>query len=137
VASWKGGVCLILKKYNELVACQKAMDLVQMIYKATSQFPNDELYGLTSQIRRAAISVPSNIAEGQGRKSTREFQHHLSIAYGSLMEVETQVLIAERLNYLTQAQTQRLIDYTSEVGRVINGLLNSLSNRQAIHSNIV
>ena len=122
---------MILKKYNDLVAWQKAMDLVQAIYEVTSQFPREEIYGLTSQIRRASISVPSNIAEGQGRKSTREFQHHLSIAYGSLMEVETQVLIAGRLSYLNHAQAHSLIERTSEVGRVINGLLNSLSNRQA------
>jgi four helix bundle protein len=137
VVSGEGGVSLILKKYSELIAWQKAMDLVQAIYGATSHFPKEEIYGLTSQIRRAAISVPSNIAEGQGRKSTREFQHHLSIAYGSLMEVETQVLIAERLNYLNRVQAQSLIDCTSEVGRVINGLFNSLSNMQASSSNIV
>src|SRR5438132_2398513 len=112
-----------VKNYQELIAWQKAMDLVEDVYKASKTFPREEIYGLTSQIRRAAVSVPSNIAEGQGRKSTREFQHHLSIAYGSLMEVETQVLIAERLNYLTQVQAQSLIDCTSEVGRVINGLL--------------
>jgi four helix bundle protein len=121
---------MIVKKYNDLVAWQKAMDLVQAIYKATGQFPRDEVYGLTSQIRRASVSIPSNIAEGQGRKSTNEFMHHLSIAYGSLMEVETQVLIAERLNYLNPAQAQNLIERTSEVGRVINGLMNSLSNRK-------
>src|SRR5215470_4196259 len=95
---------VIIKRYSELIAWQKAMDLVQAIYKATERFPKEEIYGLTSQIRRASVSVPSNIAEGQGRKSTNEFLHHLSIAYGSLMEVETQVLIAERLNYTERLQ---------------------------------
>ena len=120
---------MVVKKYNELIAWQKAMDLVQAIYKATGQFPREELYGLTIQIRRASVSIPSNIAEGQGRKTTNEFMHHLSIAYGSLMEVETQMLIAERLSYLSPAQTQNLIECTGAVGRIINGLLRSLEDK--------
>ncbi|HKC66104.1 MAG TPA: four helix bundle protein, partial [Pyrinomonadaceae bacterium] len=89
----------LVRNYSELIVWQKAMDLVEGIYAATKQFPKEEIYGLTSQIRRAAVSIPSNIAEGQGRKSINEFLHHLSIAYGSLREVETQILIAERLLY--------------------------------------
>ena len=79
---------MILLHYRELIAWQKSMTLVKKVYALSKGFPNDERFGLTSQIRRAAVSVPSNIAEGQGRDSTREFIHHLSIAYGSLMEVE-------------------------------------------------
>jgi len=109
-----------------LIAWQKAMDLVKQVYTLTKEFPKEEIYGLTSQIRRAAVSVPSNIAEGQGRDSTKEFLHHLSIAYGSLMEVETQILIAESLNYLTSEETRLILEKTSETGRLINGLTRSL-----------
>ena len=119
-----------VKKYSELIAWQKAMDLVESVYKATASFPREEIYGLTSQVRRAAVSVPSNIAEGQGRKSTMEFLHHLSIAYGSLTETETQLLIAGRLAYLEQKKVDHLIEQTNEVGRLLNGLSNSLSAKQ-------
>lgn len=122
-----------VKKYSELVAWQKAMDLTQQVYAATRLFPREEVYGLVSQLRRAVVSVPSNIAEGQGRRSTREFLQHLSIAYGSLMEVETQVLIAQRLDYLNALATERLLECTGEVGRLINGLSNSLSVRLTDH----
>jgi four helix bundle protein len=82
------------------------VDLVEMVYKATGQFPKEELYGLTNQLRRAMISNPSNIAEGQGRNSTNDFKRFLVISHGSLREFETQILIAERLHYLTQAQIE-------------------------------
>ncbi|HKQ99968.1 MAG TPA: four helix bundle protein [Pyrinomonadaceae bacterium] len=120
-----------LKSYTELIAWQKAMDLVQKVYETVRAFPKEEIYGLTSQLKRAAISIPSNIAEGQGRKSTREFLHHLSIAYGSLMEVETQILIAIRLEYLGQQDAELIAAQTAEVGRLINGLSNALTNKQA------
>ena len=115
-----------VRKYSELIVWQKAMAMVAAVYKATRGFPKEELYGLASQVRRAAVSVPSNIAEGQGRKSTAEFLHHLSIAYGSLMEVETQLLIADNLDYLDEGTVERLLDHAGEVGRLINGLSNSL-----------
>ena len=83
------------KSYRDLVAWQKAMDLVTAIYQITTSFPKEELYGLTSQLRRAAISVPSNIAEGQGRRGVAEFRHFLRQASGSLMELETQMMIAD------------------------------------------
>ena len=89
-----------LLHYRELIAWQKSMALVTKVYALSRSFPSDERFGLTSQIRRAAVSVPSNIAEGQGRDSTREFIHHLSMAYGSLMEIETQILIGSDLGYL-------------------------------------
>jgi four helix bundle protein len=125
-----------VRKYSELIAWRKAMDLVQQVYKATKHFPREEMYGLTSQLRRAAVSVPSNIAEGQGRKTTNEFVHRLAIAYGSLMEVETQLLIAERLRYLGTGDIARLMDQAGEVGRVINGLSASLSKRVSERSGI-
>ena len=113
--------------YRDLIAWQKAMDLVTAIYRATAGFPRDEIYGLTSQLRRAAVSIPSNIAEGQGRQSTREFIHFLSIAYGSLNEAQTQILIAERLKYLNDSDCQSLIEQSYEVARIINGLSRSLT----------
>ena len=117
------------RNYSDLVAWQKAMDLVELIYHATGQFPKDELYGLTNQLRRAVVSVPSNIAEGQGRSSAVDFRRFLAISYGSLREVETQVLIAQRLHYLTDAQTDKLMNLAGEVGRLINGLSSSLEHK--------
>jgi four helix bundle protein len=114
------------KNYSDLIAWQKAMDLVELIYKATSQFPREEIYGLTNQLRRAAVSVPSNIAEGQGRGSANDFRRFLAISYGSLREVETQILIAKRLHFLTEAQAGRVMNLAGEVGRRLNGLTNSL-----------
>ena len=105
------------------------MALVKDVYKVSAAFPKEETYGLTSQIRRAAISVPSNIAEGQGRDSTREFLHHLSMAYGSLVEVETQILIAGDLKYLTDSEIESILKQSAETGRIINGLMRSLRDK--------
>ena len=115
------------RTFRDLVVWQHAHQFVLEVYKYTKGFPKEELFGITSQLRRAAVSVPSNIAEGQGRKSTGEFLRHLSIAYGSLMEVETQILIAARLAYLDAGQVDKLIERTSEVGRLLNGLMRSLT----------
>jgi four helix bundle protein len=115
-----------VKSYRDLIAWQKAMDLVEAVYKATTSFPREEIYGLTAQVRRAAVSIPSNIAEGQGRNSTNEFINFLSFAYGSLCEVETQVLLAERLAFLQADRVRTLLESAAEVGRIINGLSNSL-----------
>ena len=105
------------------------MELVKIVYDLTDKFPRDELFGLTSQIRRAVVSVPSNIAEGQGRNSTKEFINHLSIAYGSLMESETQAIIAEMRKYITNSELTSVLDKAAEVGRLINGLSNSLGRK--------
>ena len=120
---------MAVRNYQDLIAWQKAMDLVELVYTATRTFPREELYGLTSQIRRAAVSIPSNIAEGQGRTSTKEFQHFLSIAHGSIREVETQVMIAQRLGYIAPKQEQDLLRSAAEVGRLTKGLLNALSSK--------
>ena len=106
------------------------MALVLSVYRCTQAFPKIETYGLTSQLRRAAVSVPSNIAEGQARLSTGEFKQFLGNARGSLIEVETQILIARDLGYLDQNQSDCLIRDTAEVGRILNGLLASLSSRK-------
>lgn len=120
---------MALQSYRQLKVWQKAMGLVKQIYNVSGNFPREEIYGLTSQVRRAAVSVPSNIAEGQGRDSTKEFIRHLSIAYGSLMEIETQILIAESLSYLNINESNNLLEKTSEVGRMLNGLKRSLRNK--------
>ena len=119
-------VILKVRNYTELIVWQKAMDLVVSTYQATKKFPTEERYSLTTQLRRAVVSVPSNIAEGQGRSSTKDFLHHLSIAYGSLRETETQILIADRLEYLPKDTINELMVLAGEVGRLINGLARSL-----------
>lgn len=116
-----------VRNYQDLIVWQRAMDLVEEVYRATKDFPREELYALTSQLRRAAVSIPSNIAEGQGRRTTADFLRHLSIAYGSLREVETQVLIARRLRYIAQAKLDGVMNRASEVGRLLNGLMASLA----------
>jgi len=114
------------RSYKDLVAWQKSMDLVTATYRASSRFPKDELFGLTSQLRRAAVSIPSNIAEGQGRLSEKEFRYFLGQARGSLMEVETQLQIAQNLGYLELADTEAILKNCGEVGRILNGLLASI-----------
>jgi len=115
------------RNYQDLVAWQKAMDLVADVYSVSRDFPREEVYALTNQVRRAAVSVPSNIAEGQGRRTTADFLRHLSIAYGSLREVETQILIAVRLGYSGQNKADEVMNRATEVGRLLNGLMASLS----------
>lgn len=103
------------------------MSLVSHVYRYTRVFPKAEIYGLTAQLRRAAVSVPSNIAERQGRLSTGEFKQFLGHARGSLLEVETQVLIAQDLGYLQPDDAKELLNQSGEVGRVLNGLITSLT----------
>ncbi len=118
------------KHYRDLIAWKKAFELALAIYEETASFPTRERYGITSQLRRACLSIPSNIAEGQGRRSSSEFRHFLSIALGSLNELETQTLIAEALRYCSSNQVARLMALAAEVGRLINGLIKSLKNHQ-------
>jgi four helix bundle protein len=119
----------MLKDYRDLVVWQKAMEFVERIYRASDRFPKLEEYGLKAQIRRGAVSVRSNIAEGHSRTSTREYLHHLSIARGSLCEVETQLLLAGRLHYLDESDTKQLIEASAVVKRLMNALLSALRNR--------
>ncbi len=120
---------MALKDYRELIAWQRAVDLVEMIYRMTADFPKTEVYALTSQIRRAAVSIPSNVAEGQGRRTTRDFLYFLSVANGSLKEVETQIIVSQRLGFLDEHKKSKLIDLTTEVGRLISGLRKSLEQK--------
>jgi four helix bundle protein len=122
---------MTVRHYSDLIAWQKAMDLVVLVYEATESFPPKERYGLTNQLRRAAVSVPSNIAEGQGRCSTRDFLRCLSIASGSLQELETQLIIARRLNYLEEVFRPGLFESTKEVACLLNGLRNSLAKKSS------
>jgi four helix bundle protein len=112
--------------FKDLVAWQKAMDMVTEIYKMTDGFPKREIYSLIDQIRRAAVSVPSNIAEGQAHHSHREFRHFLRHSAGSLAELETQLLLAERIGYADHLSTEGLLQRVHEVGRILNGLIGSL-----------
>ena len=107
----------MVQSYRDLVAWNKAMELVTEIYRVTKKFPKEELFGLMSQLRRAAVSIPSNIAEGKGRLSKGEFRQFLGNARGSLAEVETQILIAQNLSYLDEPETNRLLAMVEEVGR--------------------
>ena len=118
---------MAVRTYQELVVWQRAMNLVVAVYKLSAQFPKEEMYGLTSQIRRAAVSIPSNIAEGQGRGIGNEFARFLRISQGSMQEVETQALVAERLGYVNMSQVFPLMDLTAETGRLNRGLLSSLA----------
>jgi four helix bundle protein len=117
------------RSYRDLIAWQKAMNFAESVYRKTACFPKEETYGLRAQLRASAASVLSNIAEGQGRRSTKEFRHFLSIAYGSLCEAQTQILLSERLSYLTSKDAADLIAGSEEVGRLVNGLFTSLRRK--------
>ena len=117
--------------FRELRVWQEAMKLTTEVYRATSVFPKHELYGLSQQIRRAAVSVPSNIAEGKGHRSDKEFVRFLLHARGSLLELQTQLLIAGELQYFVAAEGTRLLGLAEAVGRALSGLINSLSEKAA------
>ena len=114
--------------YKKLVVWQKAMELVEVLYRLTKKFPADERYGITSQIRRAAISIPSNIAEGCYRRSRAEFRHFLIIAYGSGAELETQLEISRRLGYNDELSFHMIEPRLNEVMRLLNAIIRSMSS---------
>src|SRR5260370_33970288 len=116
--------------YKDLIAWKKGMQLVEAIYDTTDSFPQHEICGLTSQLRRAAISIPSNIAEGQAHYSNREFIRFLRHSRGSLAEIETQLLIAQNRGYVPKERDDELLQQTDELGRVLSGLINSLKKHQ-------
>ena len=118
--------------YKDLRVWQQAMDLAVEVYRATETFPKPELYGLTSQIRRAAVSVPSNIAEGKGRHTDKEFSASLFHARGSLLELETQIELARQLRYLKDEDAAALFKSTAAVGSSLTGLINSLRSGEAV-----
>ena len=118
-----------LGSYHDLIVWQKAIDFVVDTYKLTGQFPRTELYGLTSQLQRAIVSIPSNIAEGAGRIHTREFIHHAGISRGSLFEAETQIIVAQRLGYVGAEDIGPLLNAVGELGRMLHGLIASLERK--------
>jgi four helix bundle protein len=118
----------VIRSHRDLIVWQKAMDLVVAVYRATETFPKSETYGLTSQIRRAVTSIPANIAEGQGRRLSKEFVYFLANARGSLWELDTHLECATRLRYLTSDIHNELQTQLDEVGRMLNGLMRSVSN---------
>ncbi len=111
--------------FRNLIAWQKAKTLATEIYRVTSEFPTTEQYGMTAQLRRATVSIPSNIAEGKGRETKRDFCHFLVQARGSLYEIESQVEIAKDLHYLDQVAANKLFSSCDELARILNGLINS------------
>lgn len=115
-----------VKSYRDLLVWQRAMDLSELVYSSTKGFPKDEIYGLTSQIRRSSVSVPSNIAEGHARNSTKSFIYFLNISRGSLAETETQILLAQRFNYISPEKTQEILELAAEVSRMLAGLKRSM-----------
>lgn len=111
-----------VKNYQDLTLWQKSMDLVVNIYQSKKKYPKEELYGLTNQLRRAAVSIPSNIAEGHARNSRAEYMNFLSIAQGSRAEVETQMLIVQRLGYITPEETSPILSLLNEINRMISSI---------------
>ena len=118
-----------IKSYRDLTAWQKAVDLVTEAYRLSDGFPRSEEFGLRLQVRRAAVSVPANIAEGHGRTGIGEFLHHLSIAHGSLAELETLLTVAVNLGYLKRSSTQAIEQRSEEVGRLVRALMCRLRER--------
>ncbi|MBQ9506342.1 MAG: four helix bundle protein [Clostridia bacterium] len=116
----------MVRHFKELLVWQRAIDLVAEVYKLIRFLPKEEVYALSSQMRRSAVSIPSNIAEGQQRRTTKEFIHFLSIARGSCAELETQFYICVKLGYLEESQIVHVLDLIDEIGKMLNGLLSKL-----------
>lgn len=117
---------MYIKSYKELIVWQKSIDLVKEIYILTKHFPADEIYGLTLQIKRAAVSIPSNIAEGYGRRSTKSYAQFCSIAYGSALELETQLLIAKELKLTSEEKFKNTDSLLNEVAKMLNSMLSKI-----------
>jgi four helix bundle protein len=114
------------RNYTDLIAWQTAMALAEAVYVASRQLPPEERFGLSAQMRRAAVSIPANLAEGQGRRTNGEFGNQLSVAHGSIRELETHVMLAGRLRLMPSDLVEALLDQLAEVGRLTTGLANSL-----------
>ena len=117
----------MVNSHKDLLVWQRSMDLVESVYRLTSRLPANEQFGLTSQMRRAAVSIPSNIAEGYGRQATGEYRHHLSFSRGSLLELETQAILCLRLRYLTEDELQPVLKEIVEISKMFGSLISKLS----------
>ena len=124
-----------VSSFRDLVAWQKAMVLVTEVYAASAAFPESERFGLTNQVRRASVSIPANIAEGSGRSGTRELRHFLSLAHGSVCEVQTHLELAGRLGFLNAAAASTIDDHAEEVGRIIRGLIRTTDADETVPAN--
>jgi len=122
---------IVVKTYRDLIVWQKAMATVTEVYGISKSIPASEIYGLTSQMRRCAVSIPSNIAEGYGRHSTNDYVRFLQIASGSLYELQTQLEISVNLGYFKKSEIERLIELTGEIERMLSSLIRKLNNRKA------
>ena len=120
-----------VKSYKDLIVWQKTMGLVAFVYEITRNFPKEELYGLVSQMRRCAISILSNIAEGRGKQSSKEFVRFLDIAYGSASELETQVLISQRIGYLDQSIVESICSKITEISKMLHSMKVSVTEKAA------
>jgi len=118
-----------IRSFRDLILWHRSMELVKEVYQVTKPFPKEEIFGLTSQVRRAAVSIPSNIAEGHARLSRKEFQHYLGNARGSLAELQTQIILGKELGFLSEKEMEAILDKATEVGRLLNGLLSSLKKK--------
>ena len=117
-----------MSSYQDLTVWQKSIEIVVKIYQLTQTFPKEETYGLCDQMRRAAVSIPSNIAEGQARNTQKDFSRFLNIAQGSRAELETQIIIAEQLHYLEQQQAKQLLEQISEINLMLRSLIRALKD---------
>lgn len=120
-----------MQNYRDLKVWQSAMQLAEGVYRITAPFPSHEMYGLTSQLRRAAVSIPSNLAEGHARSTTRDYLRFVGIAQGSLAEAETQVELAHRLGYVPADDLRTMLEQTNELGRMLHGLRSALTAKLA------
>jgi len=119
-----------IRSFKDLKVWQKGVDLVEMIYKVTRTFPKEEIYGLSAQLRRAAVSIPSNIAEGFGRYHNKEYKQFLHVALGSCAEITTQIIIAERLQFIEKSVSERVLSQADEISRMLMSLIKKVRARQ-------
>ena len=124
-----------IKSYQDLIVWQKSVLLVTDIYTITKTFPQDERFGITSQLNRAAVSIPTNIAEGWGRETSKNYLQFLRISRGSIMEVQTLLIIAKNLNYISEEKFDILKNKTEEVGKILQGLIKSINEKISLTAN--
>ena len=124
-----------IKSYQDLIVWQKSVLLVTDIYTITKTFPQDERFGITSQLNRAAVSIPTNIAEGWGRETSKNYLQFLRISRGSIMEVQTLLIISKNLNYISEEKFDILRNKTEEVGKILQGLIKSINEKISLTEN--